>query len=101
MSEIKIERRHQLGRAEAQRRVVEIEPKLKQNYGVRLEWNGDQATLKGSGVTGSVEVTDTRVEIDLKLGLLLRPMAGKIREALERNVDRALAHDGLQTPRHA
>lgn len=101
MSEIRIERCHQLGRAEAQRRVTEIEPKLRERFGVRLEWDGDQAQLKGSGVSGSVAVSDAQLAIDIKLGLLLRPMAGKIRESLERQIDRALNQEDMTSPRQA
>ncbi len=90
MSEIKIERAHGLGQSEAQRRVTELEPKLKDKYGVKLDWKGSQAQVKGTGVSGTLNVHNDKVAIDIKLGLLLRPMAGKIREALERQIDKAL-----------
>ncbi len=91
MSDIKIEKHHSLGRDEAHRRVVEMAPKLRDKYGVKLDWQGDKAQLKGSGVSGHIDIDDSKVEVQLKLGLLLRPMSGKIREAIERQIDRALA----------
>ena len=91
MSEINFERDHALGREEVRRRFAEVEQKLNERYGVKLAWHGDAADVKGSGVTGTIEVTDSKVNIRLKLGLMVRPLAGKIREAMEKQIDRALA----------
>lgn len=91
MAEIRIERNHQLGKREAHRRLAEIEPKLKEKYGVELTWAGDHAQVKGTGVSGQLSLGEERLALDLKIGLLLRPMAGKIRTALERQIDQALA----------
>jgi putative polyhydroxyalkanoate system protein len=90
MSEIKIERPHALGTDEAKKRVLALEPKLKEKYNVSLDWNGNTANLKGTGVTGTLAVEDKRVAVNVKLGLMLRPLAGKIREGLEAQVDKAL-----------
>lgn len=91
MSEIKIDRNHALGTSEAKTRVNNLEPKLKEKYGVSLDWNGNTANVKGTGVSGTLSVDEAKVSVNLKLGLLLRPMAGKIREGLEAQVDKALA----------
>ncbi|MBI5507275.1 MAG: polyhydroxyalkanoic acid system family protein [Deltaproteobacteria bacterium] len=90
MSEIKIERSHKLGSDEAKKRFAGIEAKLKERYGVALEWQGHNATVKGSGVTGDVKVTSDRIAVVLRLGFLVRPFAAKIREAIERQVDEKL-----------
>lgn len=90
MSEIKIQRSHQLGQTEAQKRVTSMEAKLKDKYGVKLDWKGNHADVKGSGVSGTISVLDQEVAVQLKLGLLLKPMSGKIREALETQIDKAL-----------
>ncbi len=90
MADIKIERQHELGRTEARRRVVELEPKLKDKYGVTFAWNGEGAQLKGTGVSGTLRIDDREVAIDLKLALLLKPMASKIKDSLARQIDRAL-----------
>lgn len=91
MSEIKIDRAHNLGLAEARKRVDALGPKLKEKYGVSLEWNGNTANVKGSGVSGTLAVEDAKVAVNVKLGLLLRPLAGKIKEGLEHQVNKALA----------
>lgn len=90
MSEINIERNHELGRVEARRRLLEMEEKLKERYGVKLSWNGDLAEVKGTGVTGSIDISEANIAIKLKLGLMVRPLAGKIREVMEKQLDKAL-----------
>ena len=91
MSEIKIERNHKLGVAEARKRVDNLAPKLKQHYGVSLEWKGNVAEVKGTGVSGTLAVEDAKIAVNIKLGFLLRPLAGKIKEGLEHQVNKALA----------
>jgi putative polyhydroxyalkanoate system protein len=90
MSEIKITREHALGRDEARRRVNAMEVKLRDKYGVKLQWTGDSAEFKGTGVTGTLSVEENAVAVNLKLGLLMKPMAGKIREAMEHQLGKAL-----------
>lgn len=90
MSEIKIERAHKLGSKEARKRVDNLEAKLKEKYGVSLEWNGNVANVKGTGVSGTLAVEDAKVAVNIKLGLLLRPLAGQIKQGLEHQVNKAL-----------
>jgi len=90
MSTIEIQRFHQLGAEQAKNRLSEVEPKLSERYGIKLTWRGDDADIRGTGVTGSVTVRDDTIALRLKLGLLVRPFARKIREAIERQVDKAL-----------
>ncbi len=91
MADIDIERTHKLGASEAKKRFVDFEPKLKERWGVSLSWTGNQAAIKGTGVNGSVQVTDTRLTITIKLGFLIRPFTAKIRDTLARYVDQAIA----------
>jgi putative polyhydroxyalkanoate system protein len=91
MSAIQIDQRHSLGTAEAKKRVEALEPRLRERYGLELEWRGDEAVFKGRGFSGTLRVTADRVAIELKLGLLARPFAGKIEAAMHEQVAKALA----------
>ena len=91
MSEINIERNHKLGQQEIKRRLAEMETKLKERYGVQVAWRGNEADVKGTGVTGTIALSETHVAVKLKLGLMVRPLAGKIREQMEKQLDQALA----------
>jgi putative polyhydroxyalkanoate system protein len=88
--DIALEQAHSLGRAEARKRLAEVEAKLKERFGVSLQWNGDLAQVTGKGVSGSIAISDTQLVVNLKLGLMMRPLAGQIRAAIQRQIDKAL-----------
>lgn len=90
MSHIMIARNHTLGAEAARERVAEIEPMLRDRFGIRVEWTGTSASFKGRGVSGSARITDDHLNIELKLGLLVRPFASKIRQIMEEKIDQAL-----------
>jgi putative polyhydroxyalkanoate system protein len=89
MSTITVRHSHSLGRAEARRRVDAFEETLKK-YNVSLLWNGDRAEMKGFGVTGGALVTDSLVEITLKLGMMAKA-AGVDPVKLEASLKKRLA----------
>lgn len=91
MSMISISREHGLKLEEAMERLHGFERKIQDRFGVAMQWNGNQATFDGKGVSGEVRVDDTQVHIDLKLGLLMRPLSKQIREVMERQIDKALS----------
>ncbi|MEL6544401.1 MAG: polyhydroxyalkanoic acid system family protein [Myxococcota bacterium] len=91
MADIEMSRDHSLGADGATERLKGIEPKLKEKYGVTLAWSGPVADVKGKGVSGKITVEEAKVALQLKLGLMLKPLKGKIQEGIERQVDKALA----------
>jgi putative polyhydroxyalkanoate system protein len=91
MGSIQIKKQHHLGRGEAHRRVEQLEPELKQKYGVQLDWHGDRADVSGSRLSGQLVVDDSELSIQLKIGLPLVPVQAKIRSALEQRLAHALA----------
>ena len=91
MSKIRIERQITGSPEEIKERIAAIEPKLSAKYNVSLAWNDMQANLKGPGVNGEVRIDGNNVQLEVKLGLMLRPFVGKIKEGLERSLDKALS----------
>jgi len=91
MSHVVVARSHALGADEARARVKKFEDKLKARFGITLSWNGNQATFKGKGVSGDARVDETAIQINLKLALLARPFAGKIKSAIEQSLDKELS----------
>jgi len=59
-------------------------------FGVTLAWSGDTAQIKGMGVSGTVTVDDTQVEISLKLGMMAKA-AGVDPARLQRTIARRMA----------
>lgn len=90
MADIQIERSHALSASDLKARLTDMEDKLRERYGVTLQWRGDTADVKGTGVSGTVTIGATFVAVALKLGMLVRPFSSKIRETMERQLDRAL-----------
>ena len=92
MAKIRIDEAHGLGRADAARAKVEpVEEKLKDKFGVTFHWAGNKAAIKGKGVSGEFRFDAERFAVDLKLYMLLTPMAGKIEESIRRAIERAMS----------
>lgn len=89
MSSIDIRHRHTLPASESRARLAPFEDSLKK-YGARLEWRGNRAEIKGTGVSGDVKLEDNLCSVTVKLGLLAKAagvdaskLEGSIRKRLE------------------
>jgi len=92
MAKIEIEREHGLGSVdEARAKVGSMESKLNEKFGVTFDWSGNTAEIKGKGVSGQFILDDERVTVRLKLGMLVKPFAGKIEESIKAALERSLA----------
>jgi putative polyhydroxyalkanoate system protein len=95
MSRIEVHHEHDLDRAQARLRIGAIEDKLGQ-YGIRLTWKGDEATIKGVGVSGSVVLSEGRVDLVLKLGMIARAAgvdADRLRGAILKRMAQAFGDE--------
>ncbi|WP_374441680.1 polyhydroxyalkanoic acid system family protein [Pseudomonas panipatensis] len=91
MSRIHVERSHSLGREAARAKAQKLAEKLASEHGVSYAWQGDVLAFKRSGVDGRIEVSDDRVAVEVKLGMLLSAMGGLLKGEIERALDKALA----------
>ena len=92
MATIEKQRSHSLDDATARERAEAIAGKLKDKYGIGYAWQGSNAlTFKGKGVTGRVELVPGSVAVSVDLALMLRPMKGKIAEAIEQQLEKKFA----------
>jgi putative polyhydroxyalkanoate system protein len=89
MSTIQVSQSHDMDREQARAKLGSFE-EMMGKYGVKLEWDGDEAVIKGFGVSGDVRVTDGTVEILLKLSMMAKA-AGVDPERLKGSVSRRLA----------
>jgi putative polyhydroxyalkanoate system protein len=90
MPNIHIERGHSLNLQEAKAQVETIARDLKQKLQADYEWKGDTLEFKRSGASGSIDVTESSVVVDVQLGMALGLMKGKIEEAINNNLDKVL-----------
>ncbi len=93
MSDVRVVEPHNCTAEDAIGKVASFEDMLKK-YGVKALWKGRHAELKGTGVKGSIDVDDSKVEVVVKLGMLARAagidpgrLEGSIRKRLRAAFD--------------
>ena len=89
---IKVSQPHSFTVAEAKTKLGSFEEMLGK-YGVKLAWKGDRADIKGIGVSGGVAVTDSEVEVTVKLGMMAKAAGvneGKLTKSIEKRLRNAL-----------
>lgn len=92
MAKIHIKQQHHLAHDEARKRVEEIARDLKKKLNADYSWKGDSLQFKRSGASGSIDLSDEFIELNIKLGMMLAPMKGKIESTIKEKLDLAL-HD--------
>lgn len=63
-------------------------------YGLKPEWKGNTAKLKGTGASGEIRIEDKRVVVEIKLGMLAKAAginAEKVEASIQKRLDSALA----------
>ena len=90
MAQIHIKRAHNLGLDQARQQVEQVAERLKAELSVDYQWNGNQLSFKRSGANGTIQVAPDCVVCDVKLGMMLSAMKGKIEDAINEKFDRAL-----------
>jgi putative polyhydroxyalkanoate system protein len=92
---------HQLGRAEARRRVQQEIDQLRQQHGgmvSRLEdrWTGDRleftVAVLGTTITGWAVVEDQVVQLEVVLPWMLAMLAGPVKQRIEQQGRNLLGH---------
>lgn len=66
-----------------------MEEKLRSKYRAKTRWEGDRIlSVEGLGLSGTLTIRPSTVEIDLSLGMLLAAMRGKIEDKLSSTLER-------------
>ncbi len=87
---MRIRRSHDLGIDEARRRAERVAEELKERFPLHSEWRGNHLHVKGSGASGYLEVDESHIELNIRLGFALAIMEGPIRAAIEEALDHQL-----------
>ena len=90
MANIHIERNHSLGLEEARTQVEIMAKNLRDDLQITYQWQGDRLVFQRSGASGTIDVGADTVAVDLKLGLALGLLKGKIEDSINRNLDQVL-----------
>ncbi len=87
MAKISLTRAHQLGGAEVHRRVDALAQKLVTRFGGRYQWHDAAVRYqRAGGVDAVIECGAEDIRIDVTLG----PLAGFLRDTIERELNAAL-----------
>ena len=89
MADVRVTEAHSLPPDQAIERVKSFEDMLSK-FGVKARWKGNQADLSGTGVSGSINVTNTAVDVVVKLGFLAKTI-GVDPDRLEKSIRRRLS----------
>jgi hypothetical protein len=92
---------HELGRAEAKRRIQEQASQIERQHATKFEhfeqrWEGDTLHFKvgavGQSVSGSAFFTEQDVQLSIALPWMLRLLAGTLKQQIETQGRNLLAH---------
>jgi len=91
MANIHIKRMHTLGVETARLEVEKLAQTLKSELQTEYKWSGDKLLFKRSGASGIIDVGADYIDLDIKLGMALSIMKGKIEETINDKLDSALS----------
>lgn len=91
MADIYARRRHGRSKEEARAAAELLVQRLARDYGLSYRWQGDELRFERAGVNGRVEIGPSEVVVEAKLGLMLKPLRGKIQERVDHYLDQRLA----------
>jgi putative polyhydroxyalkanoate system protein len=87
MADIYIEREHALGLDLALSQIEALADLLVEELDARCAWDGNRLEFARPGATGTVEVTDTLLTLEVYLGFLLRPFKDRIEQSITDQLD--------------
>ena len=91
MSDINLVRSHSLSIATAKALVQRAADGLATEHDLESEWHGNTLHFHRSGVNGQMLVTGSEIELNVALGLLMKPFKGKLVGRMERELGKLLA----------
>lgn len=87
MSLIHIRKKHTLGRTKARQTAEKMAKSLTSEYNAKCKWHKDDLQFTSKGVKGRLHVGQEEVDIKLELGMMLRPLKGKIERSIRAQLD--------------
>jgi putative polyhydroxyalkanoate system protein len=101
MSDIKIRRSHAMPHDKARHAAEKMAKRLQKEFDLDYEWDGDVLVFERTGVNGELTVSSRHVEMEVKLGFLLRMMKPTIEKRINENLDEIFAEHAKAKPKKA
>jgi putative polyhydroxyalkanoate system protein len=83
MADIRVERRHTIGKQAALAAAVRVAERMQEKAQVQFRVNGDVIDFERTGAKGRLVVAEESVTAEVTLGLLLKPMRGFIEQKID------------------
>jgi putative polyhydroxyalkanoate system protein len=91
MAKINIKRNHHLGLEDARTQVEKIAQSLKSELQADYQWQGNTLVFQRAGASGTIDVGEDFIDLDVKLGMALSLMKGRIEDIITAKLDAALS----------
>jgi putative polyhydroxyalkanoate system protein len=91
MADVKLTREHGMTLAQAKKVAQKVADDMAKEYDLESEWDGDTLNFQRAGVKGFLEVDAKIMNVEVTLGFLFKPFAGKFKETMGGNFDKLLA----------
>ena len=91
MATIFIQRKHSLAPNELRRHVDALAEDLQRKLSAKYHWEGDTLHFSRTGASGTITLDPERLEIQVELGLLLRPFTNAVEQSVNEYLDEYLA----------
>ena len=95
MSDIKYTHKHSLPLAQAKKIAQKTADDLAREYDLVSGWDGDTLHFRRAGVEGQMHVTDSHIDLNVKLGFLLKPFKARFEQHIEHHLAELL--DGAKS----
>lgn len=93
MSKIVVEKSHSMSPEAAREALKSFEQDIAK-FGLKPDWSGNRAQLKGTGASGEIRIEASRVVVEVKLGMLAKAAGIKpdrIQASIEKRLNAALS----------
>lgn len=90
---MRISRLHRLGIDEAKTRLDDLAEELGSELSLTYLWRDDNLVFRGTGVDGTISVTESSINVAVQLGFALMFVETKIRRAIESALDHHVGTD--------
>jgi len=90
MATIHITRPHQLDQETVRDKVQELANTLVDKLSAKYTWEEDRLIFKRSGADGFIRIGNQELEVEVKLGMMLRPLKGTIEKTITEYLDQQL-----------
>lgn len=91
MAGITVSTQHTFDLPEATKRAHELADRFRDKLPIKeVNWSADgtKGEAIGRGFSAKFSVTETSVSVDVEFGIFLKPLAGQLKEQIQRSLDR-------------